>query len=112
MVHIYLVWPMNGTVGNVAVGKLHYTHWVAHRSETIGIKTAKKKKKRKRKKKQKKKKKKQKNKKKRKKNKEKKKKKKKKLLVDALEREFPEVFVEPTYPIVKGRDSFRIKLLD
>ena len=34
------------------------------------------------------------------------------LLLDALEREFPEVFVEPTYPIVKGHSSFRIKLLD
>ena len=40
MVHICLVWPMNGTVGNIAVGKLHYTHWAAHGSETIGIKTA------------------------------------------------------------------------
>ena len=35
-----------------------------------------------------------------------------KLLLDALEHEFPEVFVEPTYPIVKGCDPFRIKLLD
>ena len=34
------------------------------------------------------------------------------LLLDTLEREFPEVFAEPTYPIVKGRDLFRIKLLD
>ena len=34
------------------------------------------------------------------------------LLLDALEREFPEVFTELTYPIVKGRDLFRIKLLD
>ena len=33
------------------------------------------------------------------------------LLLDALECEFPEVFVEPTYPIVKGCDPFRIKLL-
>ena len=69
MVHICLVWPMNGTVGNVAVGKLHYMHWAAHGSETVGIKTAE-----------------------------------SKLLLDALEHEFPEVFVEPTYPIVKGYD--------
>ena len=34
------------------------------------------------------------------------------LLLDTLECEFPEVFVEPTYPIVKGRDPFRIKLLN
>ena len=34
------------------------------------------------------------------------------LLLDALECEFPEVFGEPTYPIVKGHDPFRIKLLD
>ena len=34
------------------------------------------------------------------------------LLLDALECEFPEVFTEPTYPIVKGRDPFWIKLLD
>ena len=34
------------------------------------------------------------------------------LLLDTLEHEFPEVFVEPTYPIVKGRDPFWIKLLD
>ena len=40
MVHICLVQPMNGTVGNVAVGKLHYTHQAVHGSETIGIKTA------------------------------------------------------------------------
>ena len=33
-------------------------------------------------------------------------------LLDSLERDFPEVFAEPTYPIVKGRDPFRIKLLD
>ena len=77
MVHICLVWPMNGTLGNVAVGELHYTHRAAHGSETIGIKTAE-----------------------------------SKLLHDALEREFPEVFVEPIYPIVKKRDPFRIKLLD
>ena len=77
MVHICLVWPMNGTVGNVAVGKLHYMHWAAHGSETVGIKTAE-----------------------------------SKLLLDALEREFPEVFAEPTYPIVKGHDPFWIKLLD
>ena len=35
-----------------------------------------------------------------------------KLLLDALEHEFPEVFAEPTYPIVKRCDPFRIKLLD
>ena len=34
------------------------------------------------------------------------------LLLDALEREFPEVFAEPTYPIVQGCDPFRIKLLN
>ena len=34
------------------------------------------------------------------------------LLLDALECEFPEVFMELTYPIVEGRDPFRIKLLD
>ena len=34
------------------------------------------------------------------------------LLLDTLEREFPEVFMEPTYPIVKGCDTFWIKLLD
>ena len=67
---------MNGTVGN-AVGGLHYRHWVAHRSETIGIKTAK-----------------------------------STLLLDALEHKFLEVFAELTYPIVKGRDSFCIKLLN
>ena len=33
-------------------------------------------------------------------------------LLDSLEHDFPEVFAEPTYPIVKGRDSFRIKFLD
>ena len=77
MVHICLVWPMNGTVGNVTVGKLHYTHWAVHGSETIGIKTAE-----------------------------------SKLLLDALKYEFPEVFAEPTYPIVKGHDLFWIKLLD
>ena len=33
------------------------------------------------------------------------------LLLDALECEFPEVFVELTYPIVKGHNPFRIKLL-
>ena len=33
-------------------------------------------------------------------------------LLDSLERDFPEVFAEPTYPIVKGHDPFRIKLLD
>ena len=76
MVHICLVWPMNGTVGNV-VGKLHYMHWAVHGSETIGIKTAE-----------------------------------STLLLDALEHEFPEVFMELTYPIVKGRDPFRIKLLN
>ena len=77
MVHICLVWPMNRTIGNVAVGKLRYMHRAAHGSETIGIKTAE-----------------------------------SKLLLDALEREFPVVFVEPTYPIVKGCNPFRIKLLD
>ena len=68
---------MNGTVGNVAVGELHYMHWAVHGSETVGIKTAK-----------------------------------SKLLLDALEYEFPEAFAEPTYPIVKGWEPFRIKLLD
>ena len=68
---------MNGTVGNVAVDKLHYMHWAAHGYETVGIKTAE-----------------------------------SKLLLDTLEREFPEVFVELTYPIVKGCDPFRIKLLN
>ena len=76
MVHIYLVRPMNGIVGN-AVGELHYTHQAVHGSETIGIKTAE-----------------------------------CKLLFDTLEGEFPEVFMEPTYPIVKGHDPFQIKLLD
>ena len=33
-------------------------------------------------------------------------------LLDSLEHDFPEVFVEPTYPIVKGRDQFWIKLLN
>ena len=74
MVHICLVQPMNGTVGN-AVGELHYTHWAVHGSETLGIKTAE-----------------------------------STLLLDALEHEFPEVFMEPTYLIVKGHDPFRIKL--
>ena len=77
MVHICLVWPINGTVGNVAVGKLHYTHWAVHGSETIGIKTAE-----------------------------------STLLLDALEHEFPEVFMELTHPIVKSRDPFWIKLLN
>ena len=76
VVHIYLVWPMNGIVGNT-VAELHSTHWVVHGSETIGIKTAE-----------------------------------STLLLDALEHEFPDVFVELTYPIVKGHDPFRIKLLD
>ena len=76
MVHICLVWPMNGIAGN-AVGELHYMHWAVHGSETIGIKTAE-----------------------------------STLLLDALEREFPEVFAELTYPIVKGHDPFWIKLLD
>ena len=67
---------MNETVGNV-VGELHYTHWAAHGSETIGIKTAE-----------------------------------STLLLDTLEHELPEVFTEPTYPIVKGHDPFWIKLLD
>ena len=77
MVHIYLVRPMNGTVRNVAVGKLHYMHRAAHGSETIGIKTVE-----------------------------------SKVLLDTLECEFPEVFVELMYPIVKGHDPFWIKLLD
>ena len=68
---------MNGTVGNVAVGKLHYMHWAVHGSKTIGIKTAE-----------------------------------STLLLDALECEFPEVSMEPTYPIVKGHEPFRIELLD
>ena len=76
MVYIYLVWPMNETVGNT-VGELHYMHRAAHGSETIGIKTAE-----------------------------------STLLLDTLEHELPEVFVEPTYPIVKGHDPFWIKLLD
>ena len=71
VVHICLVWPMHGTVGNVAVGELHYTHWAAHGSGTVGIKTEE-----------------------------------SKLLLDALEHELPEVFVEPSYPIVKGCDPF------
>ena len=33
-------------------------------------------------------------------------------LLDSLEHDFPEVFVELTYPIVKGHDPFQIKLLD
>ena len=76
MVHICLVRPLNGIVGN-AVGELHYTHRAVHGSETIGIKTAE-----------------------------------STLLLDALEHKIPEVFAEPTYPIVKGRDPFQIKLLD
>ena len=76
MVHICLVWLRNETVGNV-VGELHYMHWAAHGSETIGIKTTE-----------------------------------STLLLITLEHEFPEVFSEPTYPIVKGHDPFRIKLLD
>ena len=35
-----------------------------------------------------------------------------KSLLDALEHEFLKVFTELIYPIVKGRDQFRIKLLD
>ena len=73
MVHICLVRPMNGTVGNATIGELHYTHRAVHGSKTIGIKTAE-----------------------------------NKLLLDALEREFPEVFAEPINLIVKGRDQFRI----
>ena len=76
MVHIFLVQPMNKTVGDT-VGELHYTHWAAHGSETIGIKTTE-----------------------------------STLLLDALECEFPEAFAEATYPIVKGHDPFRTKLLD
>ena len=38
MVHICLVQPVNETVGLGVVGELHYTHWAAHGSETIGIK--------------------------------------------------------------------------
>ena len=74
--HIYLVWHMNRTVGNV-IGDLHYTHWLAHGSKTIGIKTAE-----------------------------------STLLLETLEREFPEVFLELIYPIVKGRDPFQIKLIN
>ena len=33
-------------------------------------------------------------------------------LLDDLECEFPEVFAEPKYPILEGRDPFRIKLID
>ena len=77
MVHICLVWPMNGTVGDGTVGELYYMHQAAHGSETIVIKTAE-----------------------------------SKLLLDALKHEFPEVFVELIYPIVKGCDPFRIKLLN
>ena len=33
-------------------------------------------------------------------------------LLDSLERDFPEVFAKPTYPIVKVRDPFQIKLLN
>ena len=33
-------------------------------------------------------------------------------LLDSLEHDFPEVFAEPTYPIVKWHDPFQIKLLD
>ena len=76
MLHICLVRPMNGTVGNV-VGELYYMHQAEHGSKTIGIKTAE-----------------------------------STLLLDMLEHEFFEVFAEPTYPIVKGHDPFRIKLLD
>ena len=76
VVHICLVWPMNETVGDT-IGELHYMHWAAHGSETIGIKTAE-----------------------------------STLLLDTLEHEFSEVFAEPTYPIVKGRDPFCFKLLD
>ena len=76
MVHICLVRPMNGTVGN-AVCELHYMHWAVHGSETIGIKTAE-----------------------------------STLLLDTLEHEFPEVFAELTYPIMKGHDPFWIKPLD
>ena len=35
-----------------------------------------------------------------------------KPLLDILECEFPDVFAELTYPIVKGHDPFRIKLLN
>ena len=77
VVHIYLVQPVNGTVGLRVVGELHYTHWAAHGSETIGVKMVE-----------------------------------SEQLLDSLERDFPEVFVEPTYPIVKRRDPFQIKLLN
>ena len=77
VVHICLVQPINGTVWNVAVGKLHYMHWAVHRSEIVGIKTSE-----------------------------------SKLLLDTLVHEFPEVFVELIYPILKGHDPFWIKLLD
>ena len=77
MVHICLVQPVNETVGRGVVGELHYTHWAAYGSETIGIKMVD-----------------------------------SEQLLDSLERDFPEVFAEPTYPIVKGRDPFRIKLLN
>ena len=77
MVHICLVQPVNETVGLGIVGELYYTHWAAHGSETIGIKTVE-----------------------------------SEQLLNSLERDFPEVFAEPTYPIVKGCDPFRIKLLD
>ena len=40
VMHICLVRPMNETVGNGSVGKLHYTYRAVHGSETIGIKTA------------------------------------------------------------------------
>ena len=33
-------------------------------------------------------------------------------LLDDLECKFPQVFVEPVYPIHKGRNPFRIKLVD
>ena len=77
MVHICLVQPVNETVGRGVVSKLYYTHWAAHGSETIGIKTVE-----------------------------------SEQLLDSLEHDYPEVFVEQTYPIVKGRDPFQIKLLD
>ena len=77
MVYICLVRPMNRTVGNIAVGNLHYMHWAVHGSETIVIKTAE-----------------------------------SKLLLDALEHEFLELFMESTYPIVTGHDPFRIILID
>ena len=35
-----------------------------------------------------------------------------KRLLDDIECEFPQVFAEPVYPIHKGRDPFRIKLVD